>query len=193
MIMQKILIYISLICNLTFICSCKVERKYKESFELAECDFQEYPIWENCIFNGLTKMHYKSNITESTFTPYLDKELIKLEFGFFYVKAKFRFADLSEYNGYLIPVKDNFDSTLIRKMEPTIFYHGRKLTFWKGIISVDSLVLKEFYENTHKTKAEIFPITFIVDTTLLGRKYEGKIPGIGYCIDNNCDSIRFNQ
>lgn len=191
--MNEKLIYYFLIFSLTFLFSCKTEKTYKESFEISESDFQNYPIWENCIFNGLAAINNNSNITESTFTPYLKKELINPEHGFYYVKAKFRFADLTEYNGFLIPIHGIVDSSKIGNMEPTIFYNGSKLTFWKGVLSIDSLELNDFYERVKKTKSDIFPITFFVDSTIMGKKIEGMIPGIGHCIDYNCDTIRFKK
>ncbi|MCZ4696505.1 hypothetical protein DWB61_17795 [Ancylomarina euxinus] len=188
---KNIWIYLCLLNTLILINSCKQERVYKESIELNESDFQNYPIWQNCIYNGLVQMNNDLNITPETYTPYLNNEIINPEQGLYYTKAIFRFNDLTEYNGYVIPIQGKVDSSTIGNLEPTIFCNNKRLTFWNGILTVDSLDLKEFYETIGKSKEEVFPIIFSVDNKIIGRKINGVISGIGYCIDYNCDTIRY--
>ena len=44
-----------------------------------------------------------------------------------------------------------------------------------------------------KSKSEIFPIKFITNSKLTETVIKGNIPGIGYCEDYNCESIKFEN
>ena len=175
------------------ITGCKTDRICKDLFELSENDFKEYSIWENCTFNGIVKMNNDSNFGINTFTPFKLKKLKELDNGYYLVKTKFIFADLSEYTGYIIPKRGKIDSLKIGKIEPTIFYKNQKMTFWKGILGIDSLEINEFYEKVGKSKSEIFPIKFITNSELTETLVKGNIHGIGYCEDYNCESIKFEN
>lgn len=191
--MKRKKLFLTIFLSFYLITSCKTERIYKELFELSENDFKEYPIWENCTFNGIVKMNNDSNVGINTFTPFKQKKLNELDSGYYLVKTKFIFADSSEYTGYIIPKSGKIDSLKIGKIEPTIFYKNQKLTFWKGILGINSIEINEFYEKAGKSKSEIFPIKFFTNSELTGTVMKGNIPGIGYCEDYNCESIKFEK
>jgi hypothetical protein len=170
-----------------FLASCRDGEICKASFELAENDFEDNPIWENYI----TIKSYQESGTTDTFTPHLDNAAINPDKGYFLVAANFELADKSKYKGYVSPETGRFDSTKIVSLNPTMFVNNKHITFWRAANEVDSLFLFEFYQTIDKKKEDVFPITFYVDAKLQTGMRTGTINGIGYCTDHKCDSIRF--
>jgi hypothetical protein len=169
------------------VASCKDSKSCKPSFELTESDFEDNPIWENCI----TIEKYQETGTTDAFTPVLDKVTIDPDNGYYLVAAGFEFADKSKYGGYVSPRAGRFDSTKISGLTPTIFVNNKHLALWAGAIGLDSLSLIEFYQTIGKKEQDIFPIVFYVDSKHQSGMQTGIINGIGYCSDLKCDSIKF--
>jgi hypothetical protein len=167
--------------------SCKETKNCKPSFELTESDFENNPIWENCI----TIEKYQETGTTDTFGPILDKAPVNPKNGYYLVLTNFEFADKSKYKGYVSPQMGRFDSTKIGSLTPTIFVNNKRLSLWTGVIGLDSLYLMEFYQTIGKKRHDVFPIVFYVDPKLQSGMQTGTINGIGYCSDLKCDSIKF--
>ena len=175
-------------CLLTLVLvSCKETKNCKPSFELTESDFENNPIWENCI----TIEKYQETGTTDTFGPILDKAPVNPKNGYYLVLTNFEFADKSKYKGYVSPQMGRFDSTKIGSLTPTIFVNNKRLSLWTGVIGLDSLYLMEFYQTIGKKRHDVFPIVFYVDPKLQSGMQTGTINGIGYCSDLKCDSIKF--
>jgi hypothetical protein len=188
---MNIRFFIGSILLLTLFYNCRNENSNRHIFELSINDFEKYPIWENCIFNGLAHANNDLNITESTFCPYIEKKPIDPN-GYYLVKTFFKLADSSILQGYSINLRLN-ELPSVKNSQPVIIINNNfHISFWKGILGCDSLMLEDFYQCMNKGKNEIFPIIFYTSNQY-SKSLKGTITGFSFCADFNCDTVKYSK
>lgn len=143
---------------------------HKQVYDLTPDDLKLYPIWE-----FISDEEGIEGQDEATVRPVELSRLQEALAGLCVAKARFSLADGSTMYGYLtlgIP-----GESYLGAIQPAIIVDGGQVSFWCGIIEPTQEYLQSSYALLGKKSEEIFPLSYSLDTELVGYEISGIVPG----------------
>jgi hypothetical protein len=102
-----------------------------------------------------------TTLTRKTFRPYVGE--LPVDVGEWLVAAQATLNDGSRHFGFLTPAAE---SDGLATIQPHVFAGGRAHGFWGGIVGVPVQARQEFLDAMAKAETSIFPIEFVVSSSL---------------------------
>ena len=156
----------------------------KKINELTNADLAECQVWEFAMDEESVEGQ-----DETTVRPLLDTKQVSDLYGQIMVKASFKAADGTIFEG-LITATDDKD---ISGSHPVIIYKNQHITFWQGAMTPDPKELQRAYKALKKTKEQLFPISYQSLIPVKKGQNTGKILGFYYVTDFDVlDDIKFD-
>lgn len=147
----------------------------KQFVDLRPHDFKQHPIWVNVHVLDYDEEWYEDT-DEETFRPWLEGRPVGGN-EMYLVSASIRFADGTEFEGFVTPVDVFSGLRDFGSLQPHVFpSSGRSFGFWHGLFRYSDLEL-DFYECFAKSPDQVFPIQFQALPGLTSCIAAGEIPG----------------
>ena len=147
----------------------------KQFGDLTAADFKQHPVWVSVHTLDYDEEWY-AETDEETFRPWTGKRPVGAE-HMFLVSARFRFADGSEFEGFVTPVSVLEGLRSMGDLQPQVFSPaGELFSFWFGMFGSPETVAA-FYKRFAKTPAQVFPVFFQTLPELTTAVASGEIPG----------------
>ena len=161
--------------------------------DLTPQDFERHPVWVNCHVTDYNQPWYDET-DEETFRPWREATPVDPAQTMFLVRASLRLADGTALRGFITPQspQDNGGKPDLGLIQPEVFLpSGKRVSFWFGMMDPPKNEISEFYTALGKTGADIFPLTFNVETWLAIGVVSGSVPG--FCSTGRGDEVRVEQ
>jgi hypothetical protein len=147
----------------------------KQFGDLKPEDFQRHPVWVSVHTLDYDEEWY-DDTDEETFRPWLADRPVGAD-EMFLVSARLRFADGTEFEGFVTPTASYEGLRSMGSIQPQVFApSGQRFAFWHGMFR-QAESKRRFYECFAKSPAQVFPIQFQPRPGLTSSVASGEIPG----------------
>ena len=147
----------------------------KQFGDLRPDDFKQHPIWVSVHTLDYDEEWY-DDTDEETFRPWLDTRPVGADETFL-VSARLRFADGTEFDGFVTPTDTYEGLRSMGSLQPQVFAPaGQRFAFWHGMFR-RSECERHFYDCFAKSPEQVFPIQFQPLPGLTSSVAAGEIPG----------------
>jgi hypothetical protein len=155
----------------------------KQAYQLTPEDMVRFPVWEFALDE-----EGAPDQDEATVRPVQSDGPIDPSLGTFLVKASFVLADGTAFVGYVTP---SSGAGAADTVDPIILSASGPIFFWCGIIAPTPDEISESYKRLNKNAAaEVFPIRFCADVSLVNGPLSGQVPGFLVMDDTKANGIR---
>jgi hypothetical protein len=144
----------------------------KQVYDLTRQDLEQFPVWEFALDE-----EGEPGQDEATVKPRADLDTgVAPEEGLFVVRAEFKAADGSAFDGFVTPEPAGD----LGAVQPSVVTNEGHVSFWFGMVKPDSEALGKSYATLGVKRGELFPITFRTVVPVNGRSMDGDVPGFMY-------------
>jgi len=147
----------------------------KQVYELTRQDLDRFAVWEFALDE-----EGDPGQDEATVKPRPDLDPgVEPEDGLFVVRAEFKAADGSAFEGFVTP-EPNGD---LGAIQPSVVTSQGHVSFWFGGVKPEAQVIEQSYAILGAERGELFPITFRTSVPVNGKPMEGDVPAFMYLDD----------
>jgi hypothetical protein len=144
----------------------------EQVYDLTRQDLEQFPVWEFALDE-----EGQPGQDEATVKPRPDLDTgVGPEEGLFVVRAEFKAADGSAFDGFVTPEPDGD----LGAVQPSVVTSEGHVSFWFGMVKPDSATIEKSYVTLGVERGELFPITFRTVIPVNGKSMEGDVPGFMY-------------
>ena len=148
----------------------------KQVYELTSQDLEQFPVWEFALDE-----EGEPGQDEATVKPRPDlKSGVEPDEGMFVVRAEFRAADGSAFEGFVTPDPNNDPGAT----QPSVLTSKGHVQFWFGIAEPEPAEIEKSYEALGGERGDLFPLTYRTSVPVAGTPMEGRVPGFMYLDDD---------
>jgi hypothetical protein len=148
----------------------------KQVYQLTLEDFERFPVWQFALDE-----EGEPGQDEATIRPRPDLASgVDPDEGLFVVRAAFKAADGSRFEGFVTPDSDG-DLGLI---QPSVVTNDGHVQFWFGIVEPEPQEIEKSYKALGGKRGDLFPLSFRTSVPVNGAPMEGKVPGFMYLDDS---------
>ncbi len=141
-------------------------------YDLTRQDLERFPVWEFALDE-----EGEPGQDEATVKPRPDLDTgVKPEEGLFVVRAEFKAANGSAFDGFVTPEPDGD----LGAVQPSVVTSEGHVSFWFGMVKPDSATIEKSYATLGAGRDELFPMTFRTVIPVNGTSMEGDVPGFMY-------------
>jgi hypothetical protein len=147
------------------------ERIRRQVYELTPSDLERFPVWEFALDE-----EGEEGQDEATVRPYEPNGPLDPADGMFIVRASLTLSDGTRLKGYLTPPVQG--EMGLSTLQPAVVVPSGQVSFWCGMIVPPPTHIAKSYTLLGKASpAQVFPLRFESDVSLVGGPIVGDVPG----------------
>jgi hypothetical protein len=142
----------------------------KQVYDLTRQDLKQFPVWEFALDE-----EGEPGQDEATVKPRPDlDDGVDSDEGIFVVRAEFKAADGSTFDGFVTPEPDGD----LGATQPSIVTSEGHVSFWFGGVEPEQRAIKKSYATLGAKRGELFPMTFRAAVPVDGARSRGRCRGL---------------